>query len=66
MLTITRPLLTKHTYRGLAKIVTSEEDIIQYHNLAANKFLRAGKKQETITDIVFVSKIYEKSNPKTA
>ena len=55
-----------YAYRGLAKIVTSEEDIIQYHNLAADKFLEAGKKQETITDIVFVSKIYEKSNPKTA
>lgn len=55
-----------YAYRGLAKIITSEEDIIQYHNLAADKFLEAGKKQETITDIVFVSKIYEKSNPKRA
>jgi tetratricopeptide (TPR) repeat protein len=55
-----------YAYRGLAKIVTSEEDIIQYHNLAADKFLEAGKKQETITDMVFVSKIYEKNNPKTA
>ena len=55
-----------YAYRGLAKILTSEEDIIQYHNLAADKFLEAGKKQETITDMVFVSRMYEKNNPKTA
>ena len=55
-----------YAYRGLAKIVTSEEDIIQYHHLAADKFLEAGKKQETITDIAFMSKMYEKSNPNTA
>ncbi|RZJ49093.1 MAG: hypothetical protein EOO44_18915, partial [Flavobacterium sp.] len=55
-----------YAYRGLAKILTSEEDIIQYHNLAADKFLEAGKKQETITDMVFVSRMYEKNNPNTA
>lgn len=55
-----------YAYRGLAEILTSEEDIIQYHNLAADKFLEAGKKQETITDMVFVSRMYEKNNPKTA
>lgn len=55
-----------YAYRGLAKIVTSEDDIIHYHNLAADKFLEAGKKQETITDMVFVSKIYKKNNPQTA
>lgn len=55
-----------YAYRGLAKIVASEEDIIQYHNLAADKFLEAGKKQETIIDMVFVSKIHEKNKPKIA
>lgn len=55
-----------YAYRGLAKIAVSDEDIIQYHNLSADKFLEAGKKRETITDMVYVSKLYEKKNPKTA
>lgn len=55
-----------YAYRGLAKIAASKDDIIQYHNLSADKFLEAGKKRETITDMAYVSKLYEKSNPEAA
>lgn len=55
-----------YAYRGLAKIAASEEDIIQYHNLSADKFLEAGKKLESITDINYVSRLYEKNNPEKA
>ncbi|MDR6300627.1 tetratricopeptide repeat protein [Mesonia maritima] len=55
-----------YAYRGLAKITASKEDIIQYHNLSADKFLEAGKKQDSIKDMVYVSNLYEKSNPETA
>lgn len=51
-----------YAYRGLAKIAASKEDIIQYHNLSADKFLEAGKKNETITDLVFISTLYEKDD----
>jgi len=53
-----------YAYRGLAKISAPLEDIIQYHNLSADKFLEVGKKNETIKDLVHVSTLYEKDNPK--
>lgn len=55
-----------YAYRGLAKIAASNEDIIQYHNLSADKFLEAGKKKEAIADMIYISQLYEKNNPKTS
>lgn len=53
-------------FRGLAIIAGTNEDIIFYHQLAGDKFLEVGDKNEAVKDYVRIATLYENDDPEKA